>query len=402
MPNPLRIALALAVAPTLPDGVASAVHARDGNPAVAPAAAKLGVVQQWKSADGLAYEYRVPKGYDPKVGANLTLVLHGNGLDHQWTFWNHPQDEFRTDDIVVSPDGTTAHAGTGANEFLAGESDIERVKALIVELRTVWNVRQVFLYGHSQGAFFVFLFAGAEPALVNGVVGHAGGMWNGTEAPKQAHHQAIGFLHGTEDHVPYVQSVGGRRYYTEDQKYPRVHLRTLFDWDHRPHWYQAAQVLAWCEGMTSADPARVGAALEDLADTKRPMGVDWSALHDVANRLATLDGASEAQRARGTEVARAVDALAAAEAADIQKDAGKKGLGEFTAGPWSGRLTRFCEDFHGTPAWQALTKKHGAQFEAVRERGAKAVGELYKAIEKDDPRALDQAAELIERGYLDP
>src|SRR5690606_36754030 len=119
------------------------------------------------------------------VGANLTLVLHGNGLDHRWTFWNHPKDEFRADDIVVSPDGTTAHAGTGANEFLAGESDIARVKALIEELKATWNVRQVFLYGHSQGAFFVFLFAGAEPELVDGVVGHAGGVWNGTDAPKK-------------------------------------------------------------------------------------------------------------------------------------------------------------------------------------------------------------------------
>ena len=31
----------------------------------------------------------VPKHYDPEKGANLTLVLHGNGLNHRWTFWNH-------------------------------------------------------------------------------------------------------------------------------------------------------------------------------------------------------------------------------------------------------------------------------------------------------------------------
>lgn len=114
--------------------------------------------------------------YDPEVGTNLTLVLHGNGLDHRWTFWNQPEREFRPDDLVVSPDGTMPHAGTGANECPAGASDIARVKALIVELKAVWNVRQVFLYGHSQGAFFVFHSAGAEPELVDGVVGHAGGV----------------------------------------------------------------------------------------------------------------------------------------------------------------------------------------------------------------------------------
>ncbi|MEZ6014574.1 MAG: hypothetical protein R3F49_05630 [Planctomycetota bacterium] len=410
----LRLALsALAVAPLLAAPTSFAVGAgagpapghearsADDNPSSAPGAAKAGKVYQWKAKDGLAFEYRVPKGYDPEVGANLTLVLHGNGLDHRWTFWNHPQDEFRPDDLVVSPDGTTAHSGTGANEFLAGANDVARVKALILELKATWNVRQVFLYGHSQGAFFVYLFAGAEPDLVDGVVGHAGGVWNGTDAPKKAQHQAIGFLHGTNDHIPYGQAVGGRTFY-EERKYPLVHLRTLFGWDHRPHWYQAAQVLAWCEGMTSADPARVAAAAEDLADTKRPMGVDWSALRAVAARLQGLEGASAAQSARGVQLVRAVDELADKYVDSIVKDAGKRGFAEFSPGGWSCELARFLEVFYGTPAADALVKKHSKQLEAVREAGSKARRAAYAAIEKDSADALDEAITLIEDGYLDP
>lgn len=373
----------------------------DDNPALAPASAKPGKVYQWQAADGLPYEYRVPRRYDSAEGANLTLVLHGNGLDHRWTFWNHPADEFRPEDIVVSPDGTTAHSGTGANEFLGGDKDVARVVALIQELKATWNVRQVFVYGHSQGAFFVYLLAGAEPELIDGVVGHAGGVWNGTETSKKAHHQAIGFLHGTEDHIPYGQAVGGRDFYLTQQKYPLVHLRTLFGWNHRPHWYQAAQVLAWCEGMTSADPRRVAAAVEDLCDEKRPMGVDWSALHAVATRLATLDGASDAQKKRGADVAAAVSALATQHVESILKGAGKQGFAEFTAGEWSGELTRFLEDFHGTPEWEDLWKRHGKKIEAGREAGGKSRREVHEALEKDEPQALDHAVDMIERGYLD-
>lgn len=392
----LPLLLLFALAPSVPS------IAADENPSVAPAAGKPGAVQQWKATDGLAYEYRVPKRYDPEVGANLTLVLHGNGLDHRWTFWNHPADEFRPDDIVVSPDGTTPHTGTGANEFLGEPADVARVRALIVELKAVWNVRQVFLYGHSQGSFFVFYFAGAEPTLVDGVVGHASGVWTWTQASKKGHHQAIGFLHGTDDHIPYGQSLGGRSFYADEQKYPRVHLRTLYDWDHRPHWHQAAQVLAWCEGVTSADPARVAASLEDLARTDRPMGVDWAALHDVATRLAGLEGATEAQRERAREVTRAVDALGAAHVEAILKGAGKKALAELTPGAWSGRLTRFLEEFRGTGAWDQLHARHGKRLEAASEAGAKARRATYEAVEKDDPAALDAATELLARGYVDP
>lgn len=374
----------------------------DDNPSVEPAKAKPGAVQQWKAADGLPFEYRVPKGYDPAVGANLTLVLHGNGLDHRWTFWNHPAAEFRADDIVVSPDGTTAHSGTGANEFLAGDSDVARVRALIEELKATWKVNQVFLYGHSQGAFFVYWMAGAEPELIDGVVGHAGGVWLGTETPKKARGQAIGFLHGTDDHIPYGQAVAGRELYASDRKYPLVHLRTLFDWDHRPHWYQAEQVLAWCEGMTSEDPARVAAAMEELTDTKRPMGVDWAALHAVASRLAGLDSATPAQKERAAGVVATVDALAASHVEEMLARAGKKPFAELVEGPWSGVLVRFLEDFRGTPAWTELQADHAKVLEAVREQGVEARKDLLGALEKDEPKALDHAIALLEEGYLHP
>ena len=396
---PLALVCSILAAPALSGSAVPRVVAGDENPRKDPAKAEPGKVYQWESADGLPFEYRLPEDYDPEVGASVTMVLHGNGLDHRWTFWNHPPDSFRTADIVVSPDGTTPHKGTGANEFLQGAGDIARVEALLLELKETWNIQQVFLYGHSQGAFFVYWFAGAKPDLVDGVVAHAGGVWIGTEAGKKGHGIAIGVLHGTEDHVPYAQGVGGRTFY-EERKYPNVHLRTLFGWDHRPHWHQASQVLAWCEGMTSQDPARVLASAEECADTRRPMGVDWAALHDIAERLAGMEEADEDQRARGRELADAVSELAAEHLEAIEKGAGKEGFRRLSGGPWAGELLRFDEVFRGTPAWHRLHEDHQRTLEKLVEVGSDLREDFWKEASGGDAKALEHLADWIEEGYL--
>jgi hypothetical protein len=97
-------------------------------------------------------------------------------------------------------------------------------------------------------------------------------VWTWSNLGKFGHGQAIALLHGTDDaNVPYGQSVGGREAY-RDVGYPMVHLRTLWGRDHRPHWVEAANELAWCEGMVSPDVARVGASLDALAGRSRTTG----------------------------------------------------------------------------------------------------------------------------------
>jgi len=370
----------------------------DENERLAPAEAKPGKVYQWQASDGLPFEYRVPEDYDPERGANLTVVLHGNGLDHRWTFWNHPQDEFRTRDIVVSPDGTSPL--NGVNEFLGNRKDADRFHAFLAELSETWNVRRTYLYGHSQGSFFVFYYAGEYPEDVDGVVGHASGAWAQTKLSKKSHHQAIGVMHGTDDHVPYGQGWYAANWYRE-QKYPLVHMRTLFDWPHRPHWMQAQSVLEWCEGMTSDDASDVAACAEILANPKLPMGCNWAALYAVANRLAEMDGASDKQRKRAIELRDAVDELAGDHAASIEKGLGKKGrLDELSKGSWAGELIRFVEDFDGVPAQVAFVKRNKKAIEGLRETATKALTAWHKKKASDPEEAFELGLELLEGGFL--
>ena len=392
------LAFCAVLAALVPAGTSAPARVADDNPTEAPAEAKPGRVYARMAEDGLPFEYRVPEGYDAERGANLTLVLHGNGLDHRWTFWNHPPDEFRVADIVVSPDGTTFTQGTNANEFLGGDADARRVHALIEELKATWNVRQVFLYGHSQGSFFVFYYAGKYPDDVDGVLGHASGMWNGTAQDKRGHHVAVAFMHGTNDHIPYGQSEYGAQSY-RDAGYPNVNLRTLFDWGHPPHYHQAEQELAWCEGVTSELPERVAACLDELADEKRPMGVDWGALYAVAARLKDMEGAGARDRERATKIAEAVDELAREHVAAIEKALGKGKLTELDGGAWSGHVTRFLADFRGVPACAEFVDAHERELDKVEKNAADALKDYWRNKERKPREAFEDGLKLLEGGW---
>ena len=368
----------------------------------APGNKSVGAAYEWKSESGAPYEYFVPKSYDADNGANLTVVLHGNGLDYRWTFWNHPPGEFRPDDIVVSLEGTEKLQSTGAFEFMAGRDSCTKVHEILDELKAQWKVRQTFLYGHSQGSFFVFEYAGEYPKDVNGVVGHAGALWMSSKLAKANHGQAIAFLHGTEDaNVQWAQSVDGRVAFREAD-YPLVHLRTLWGWPHAPNWPQAENQLAWCEGMTSDDPARVAASLATLSDQKPERAVDPAALYAVAARLETLAAATTAQKAAASKAKLAVDRTATAIAAAIEKSLGKEKLTKVSGAPWLGMALRFLEDFDGVAACAAWSKKHTSELAAIEKVTKDGAREFWQKVEKEPAEALKLGVDLIEGGWRNP
>ena len=376
----------------------------DETPAREPSASASGKVYAWKAADELPFEYYVPRSYDADAGANLTLVLHGNGLNERWTFWNHPAGKFRPDDIVVSPDGTTYHQGMKNDEFLGARRDADRLHAFLEELKETFNVKKVFLYGHSQGSFFVFYYAGEYPQDVDGVLGHASGVWNWSKQAKAGHHQAVALMHGTEDHIPYGQSWWGRKSY-EEAGYEHVHLRTLWNWPHAPHQLQAAQVLAWVEAMVSDDPERVAVCLEDLSDPKIPMGLDWSALHEVAAKLAKMKGASAKHKKAATVALAAVEKAGQAQVEAITKLLGKKGkLHELpesaSTAEFVGILLRLREEFRNTPVFQQFQKDRKKSLAALEKAEEKSLEEFWKHAESKPGKAFAAGLEALEKGFL--
>lgn len=362
-----------------------------------PGEKSKGKLCEWKSKDGLAYVHFVPKDYDAEKGANLTFILHGSNLSRGWGFSNHKAGEFRPQDIVVSPDGTTSN-GKGGFNFMGEPDDAARLRALVEELKQVLKVNATFLYGHSQGSFFALYYAGEYPAEVQGVLAHASGVWNWTKLAPEGHHQAIVIMHGTNDPVvPYGQSVGGFDAYLE-AKYPMVRLRAIEGGNHWPaeHNYKVpypTQQLAWIEGMTTKDPARLAVAFDTLASPKVREYHDYAALYSLSKRIAEGD-APDALKARARDAMEAVDAAAKAHVDALAPPDPLK----IEAEGWVRHLPMFLRAYRGVPACDAFAEK----WDPVLKQHADAALPHLRAMHgaKDPAEAFAAAVAAIREGFL--
>lgn len=361
-----------------------------------PSAATTGKVYEWQSENGLQYQYFLPKSYDPAVGVNLTFVLHGSNLDRRWGFANHKAGKFRQDDLVVCPDGTTPN-GHGRFNSLQSSKDLKRLHALHQELKGLIKIRATYLYGHSQGSFFSFLYAGAYPEDVQGLVGQASGVWIGTAATKKHHHQAVVLMHGTADPVvPYGQSVGGLKHY-RDAKYPHARLRSLDGWNHWPTQAQTEQQLAWCEGMTTDDNDRMAVSFTTLNDAKGV--VDPVALYEVAARVAGTAGMAASVVKKAKNAMAEVDNCAKKHALAIKRSSGKK-TKKLVAKPWIGHLPLFLRHFEGVPACDAAAKVWQKALDAQGKLATKHSRAFWQSSKSNGKKAFAAGVRLVHGGFL--
>ena len=383
----------LAFALVLPGGLLAA-----DTPEQAPLPTAQGAKYAWKTGSGLRFEYFIPKTYDPKQGCNLILILHGSNLDRRWGFANHTPGTFRPHDIVVCPDGTTPN-GSGGFNFRPADKDLHLLNELHSHFRKTFNVLATYLYGHSNGAFFAYLYAGAYPALVQGVLAQAGGVWIGTKADKHGIGQAICVMHGTADPVvPFAMAGSSRKFYA-DAGYERVRLRALRDWNHWPDQKQAALQLSWCEGMSSDSPERVLAALEELAAAEA--GRDPVAIYQVGLRLSTLRFGSEEIRARAVQAAEQSAQLAGRHVAEIQAKAGRAiRRPKLEKKAWIGHLRLFLQQFDGMPACDELRQQWMSVLKAQGEKAREANEEYLKYREEDPRKAFVAGVDLVAKGFL--
>lgn len=376
--------------------LATAAFAADTK-AKEPGRKSKGKTYQWQAKDGLVYWYYIPKKYDPEKGANLTLILHGSNLKAGWGFWNHKAGEFRPDDVVVSPDGTTPN-GSGGFNFMGQPKDAKRLHALHKELKQLFRINATFLYGHSQGSFFSLYYAGIYPDDVQGVVAHASGFWGGkTQFGKKYHHQAIVYMHGTQDPVvPYWQSVGGYRVWKK-AKYPMVRLRSLERWNHWPAEHNGdirhtSQQLAWVEGMTTDNPKRLAVAFNFLANCKVKERTDYAAVYSLSKRIQTLPFATPAVRRRADKAVLAIEKLAAAHVKAL------KTAKKFDGKPWIIQLPLFLRQFHGVPAREELATTWKKTLDKQEKQALTQINRYWNSRKPSDKFAA--AVKAIKAGYL--
>lgn len=384
-------------------GLAPGQSSAKGIPEKAPDAKRTGKQYKWTSKNGMVYHYRLPKNYDAKSGANLTYILHGSNLTHGWGFANHSAKTFRPDDIVISPDGTTSN-GKGRFNSLGRSGDAKKFHAFDKEMKSLFKVKNTYLYGHSQGSFFAFYYAGEYPEDVQGVVGHASGVWTQTRLGKKGHHQAIVLMHGTQDPVvPYMQSAGGFSTFTKS-KYPHVRLRSLEWWNHWPAEHNGpvphtSQQLAWVEGMTTTEPERMQACWEVLGKVKNTDEHDYVATYTLASRLAELEDAPTKMKKSARDAMAAIDALVRAhiDGMELTKDLSQddpERVAEFVY---------FMRRFDGLAACDEYVESFEKVLAKHQKKGISHLKKYFPAMRGGDKaEAFEHGVAAMAEGYLWP
>lgn len=388
--------------------IAPAFHATGDIEARAPSAGAP--EHKWfqsTSKAGLRYAWMVPPGYDGKSPRNLTVILHGTGLDYRWGPANNPPGVFRPDDIVLSVDGTSPGQGD-SKLFLGEKKDSDAFAVFLGEMKTAFAVKRVFLYGHSQGGFFVVYFAGEHPELVSGVVAHSSGAWNWSKMTAPVKKVAIAFMHGTLDPVvPYGQSPGSRDAYAK-AGFELLHLRRLERWNHWPNAVRATECLDWCAGVSTDDPAEALAAVKDMLRVKKADEYQWETTVDFSGARAVLrrfesKGSFAATSAdivaEATKWSKRIEEHAAKHVQALEKNVASRKELKLEKASWLGHLVALREDMRGVDAVESFVKKIG--YDEVLEQQGKAAGEIVKAWYANDPKkAFETVVAKIGAAFL--
>jgi predicted esterase len=380
--RPLRLTLVLLCSVLLPGVVAARQEAAPEIPRLKPGspdAAPL-TVYQWTAQagaedenDGLRFTWALPKDFKRGQSYDLVVICHGTGLDYRWGHANMKPSAFRPGNIVVSVDGTS-EADDGTRVFLGERRDAIDFRDFVLEMSRSFPVDRIFLYGHSQGSFFVLYVAGQFPGLTEGVVAHASGAWTNTQLKGGIQSVPIAFMHGTADPViPYAQSVGARDAF-RDAGHESLLVRRLNGYNHWPNAVRASECIDWCAGMSTTRAETALAAAEALLAPKPkdeygfecppPFGGAYQVLKRVTLETEHhVEDADDEQRAKAKSMLERVDALAAKHVEALKKDVKSAGdlvlgLGE-GEGAWLGHLLAVREDFRGIPAVEAYLTEIG-------------------------------------------
>jgi pimeloyl-ACP methyl ester carboxylesterase len=352
-----------------------------------------GKTYEWMSPAKRPYLYRVPEA-GPR-SPHLILIFHGTGMSYLWGIGNYGvhQGHFRPYDFVLSPESEQPARG-----FVQGKPDRDDAVALIKLFRKTWpEIRNVYIYGHSQGAFFCYYFAGEEPDLIDGIVAHAGNFFKAKFDKAARDRVAIGILHGRADAVVTVQCAFTTDLLYRDAGYRHVRLMVVdglnADTGHWPLPWHVPRMLAWCDRAAAKGPREaVEAALEELAQEAPDLAAVATA-RDAATRL--LEKASPEEKGGVAERLEAVSALLASARDAFLADPPPAGEAAAANGPWATRFRIARAAFGHDPKW-----RDAAPLQKEAARHDLAVEQAIKGFLKGSKKAYASALEVVRKSCL--
>ena len=338
---------------------------------------ELGKNYEGVSKSKRPYLFRLPQKIDKDSAPDLIFLLHGTGMSFKWGFGNYGvhNGHFRKDDIVVSPESNKPRNG-----FMQGKPDREEIAGLIKLFRKTFPVRNVYLYGHSQGAFFCYYFAGERPAMIDGIVAHAGNFYKAKTTKAAREKVAIGILHGKADAVVGVVCAFATDNVYRTAGYTKVKLWAVEGLSERTgHWplpFHVQRMLAWCDLVSMKEPA------DGIALVKSEIAREMPDLVMVAQ-------AAVRARALGAEGMDAVVQAARANAAALLK------ADTSAYGPWCAHLHQAQTAFGGLAEWDAAIKS----LQSVIKKHTKQIEQGMKAVRKGSKKSFGGGLKAMEKGY---
>jgi hypothetical protein len=311
-------------------------------------------------------------------------------MNHGWGFWNYGVDagHFRSEDIVVSPEGCTPGQGTSFN-FVQGKKDGDQIQQLIQLFRKAFPIGNVYLYGHSQGAFFTYWFAGEYPESINGIVAHAGNALN-PQFPKLAQERvAIAILHGEVDQVVSVDAAYRSEKLYREAGYKNLKLRVVPNL--RPeagHWPLPDEVktlLEWCDQVcvSSADGALLVAEAE-LAKQAPSASVICDAIERADQLLKQERGATKSALEERLTRCRNFSALLLDRAVAFLSESQGQQDAKADYGDWCLILRNTLQ----IPGSEAAIKKVASKLLSRSEKDTRSATDALKKMDRSGARAL--------------
>ncbi|MHC4380228.1 MAG: CE1 family esterase [Planctomycetota bacterium] len=373
---------------------------------VAPSSsAPVGKTLEWKTPEGRPYWYRIPRKIKASDPPALILFLHGTGGSHGWAFWNYRLADgmYRKDDILVSPDGLSP-GRNGTFNFEQNKKDGDQIAGLITRFQEEFPIGRVYVYGHSQGAFFTYWFAGEYPELVDGIIAHAGNVLQ-VQHPKLAKEKiAVAILHGEADAVVTVECAYRTHEIYKEQGYRKLKLRIveglteqsghwplpkevleMFDWLDQVSDKTASQAVTMGLGQIAGAEPDLALIQASVVEAKGLLkGIKGEELAELESRIAKLE--EFLWRTRDMHIKHLVEAGGEFDM--------KQGLR-----PWAPHFAVVNQAFADDPAWKAAMKK-------PQKEAKKHVKAVDKALEKlggvVDKKGFSAGVKALEKGFLSP
>lgn len=400
-----RILVAALLATMLLSGTALAQKYGEVERVAPSLKAPHGQTLEWTSAEGKPYWYRLPHKIDKKKPPNLIFMLHGTGLTFGWAFWNYPiaHGGFRGNDIVIAPEGMTPGGGESFN-FIQNKTDGDQIAGLIRQFKSKFPIGKVYVYGHSQGAFFCYWFAGAYTELVDGIVAHAGNVLDVNHNKLAKDKVAIGILHGKADAVVGVECAYRTEKIYKQQGYKKIKLYVVEGLNETSgHWplpHQVGEMFDWLD-QVNADSAELAlsVALSELSKEVPDLQMIASSARK-AKKLAKRMKGDEADELRGKidTVMGFVGTVEAAHVAAIEQaqEAGKSAeKGAFL--PWMAHFRTVSTSFVESASWRKSLKSLVSKSRKQDRSVSAALGMITAKLNK---KTLKQAVAVLRKAPL--